>query len=232
MNTAIIVAAGSGQRFSADRPKQFVNLLGKPLVFHTLEKFEAAPVIDEIILVLSETGRAEFEAVKDQCRISKLQSIVTGGRTRAESVRNGLFQILAATANIVAVHDGARPLVLPSEIKRTVEKASETGAACLVAEVSDTIKQIAGKHIYGTLERSSLRRALTPQAFKFDLLMRAFEGIDLTESITDECSLVETLGHPIAFVEGSPRNIKITHSIDLLVAEALMGSAEIGIADR
>ena len=201
MNTAIIVAAGTGQRFEADRPKQFVNLLGKPLIFHSLEKFEAAPLIDEIILVLTEAGRHEFDAIVTRFKISKLKSIAKGGRTRAESVRNGLEQITAATANIVAVHDGARPLVSIEEITRTVEKAQETGAACLVASVTDTIKQIAGKHITGTLDRTGLRRALTPQAFRFELLIKAYERVDLSELLTDECSLIERLGHPITIIE-------------------------------
>ncbi len=236
MNTAIIVAAGSGQRFAGDQPKQFVELLGKPLILHTLGKFEAASVIDEIILVLSQAGRDEFEAIGAQFEISKLKSIVIGGLTRAESVRNGLSGINAATANLVAIHDGARPLVSTEEITRTVEKAAETGAACLVASVTDTIKQIDGKHISGTLDRTSLRRALTPQVFRFELLIKAFDGIELSESITDECSLVERLGHPIVFVEGSPRNIKITHSTDLLVAAALLGMErsiedKVGITD-
>lgn len=222
MNTAIIVAAGRGKRFAAARPKQFIQLHDKPLIVHTLEKFESCPVIDEIVLVLSEAGRDEFGAIGARFGISKLKSIVTGGKTRAESVRNGLNEINAGTANIVAVHDGARPLVSTEEITRTVEKASETGAACLVASVTDTIKQIDGEHISGTLDRTRLRAALTPQAFRFELLIAAFDGIDLSESITDECSLVERLGHPIAFVEGSRTNIKITHPIDLFLAEVLM----------
>ena len=108
------------------------------------------------------------------------------------------------------------------EIARTVEKAAETGAACLVTPVTDTIKTIRGDEIAGTLERDKLRRALTPQAFKFEVLERAFEQSDLNEAVTDECYLVEKLGHPVTFVEGSSRNIKITRPEDLIFAEALL----------
>lgn len=224
MNTAIIVAAGSGQRFASFQPKQFVPILGKPLIIHTLDRFEACPLVDEIVLVLSDEGRESFEQIKGQFQISNLKSIITGGSTRAESVRNGLNAIDGSTANIVVVHDGARPLVSVDEITRTIKKAEETGAACLVAEVTDTIKEIDGEYISRTVERSKLRRALTPQAFRYDILQKAFEGVDLDESITDECYLVEKLGVKIAFVEGSARNIKITRAEDLVLAEAFLKS--------
>lgn len=222
MNTAIIVAAGSGQRFAGPQPKQFVNILGKPLIIHTLERFESCPEIDEIVLVLSDEGRSHFEQIKGQIEISKLRSVVTGGKTRAESVHNGLDAIDASVAHVVAVHDGARPIVSVDEITRTVAAAIETGAACLVAEVTDTIKEIDDAYISRTIDRSKLRRALTPQAFRYDILLKAFEGADLSELITDECYLVEKLGVKIALVEGSARNIKITRPEDIILAEAFL----------
>ncbi len=221
MNTAIIVAAGSGTRFGSDRPKQFVEILGKPLIIHTLERFEACQSVGEIILVLSPNAIAEFEIAKFRSGIKKLKQIVPGGATRAESVRNGLDAVGADT-KVVAVHDGARPLVSVDEIAATIERATETGAACLVAAVTDTIKTIRGDEISGTLDRDKLRRALTPQAFRIEVLRSAFELGDLSEAATDECYLVEKLGHPISFVEGSSRNIKITNPDDLMVAEVYL----------
>lgn len=209
--TAIIVAAGSGSRFNSDTPKQFFEINGKPVIVHTIERFQAAPSVDSIVLVLA----APF----DFSPFSKVAKIVAGGSTRAESVRNGLAAI---DSDIVAVHDGARPLVTVDEIERTIAKAKETGAACLVAPVTDTIKSIRGGEIADTLDRDKLRRALTPQAFRTEVLRKAFEGVDLNESVTDECYLVEKLGHPIAIVEGNSRNIKITHPEDLILAEALI----------
>ncbi|MGD9587433.1 MAG: 2-C-methyl-D-erythritol 4-phosphate cytidylyltransferase [Pyrinomonadaceae bacterium] len=217
MNTAIIVAAGSGSRFNSDIPKQFLEIAGKPVIAHTIERFEAAPSVDSIVLVLAPDQAASF----DDSPYSKIDVVASGGPTRARSVCNGLERVLSET-QIVAVHDGARPLVTVDEIERTIAKAKETGAACLVAPVTDTIKSIRGGEIANTLDREKLRRALTPQAFRIDVLKKAFEGIDLDDSITDECYLVEKLGHPIAIVEGSPRNIKITHPEDLILAEALL----------
>lgn len=227
MNTAIIVAAGSGQRFDSAHPKQFVPILGKPLIIHTLDRFQACDAIDEIVLVLSESGREAFETINLKFEIAKLRSTVIGGATRAESVRNGL-EAVAPGCDVVAVHDGARPFVTVGEITATVERAAQTGAACLVGAVTDTIKTIRGDEIAGTLDRDKLKRALTPQAFKFEVLRRAFEFGDLSEAVTDECYLVEKVGHPISFVEGSSRNIKITRSEDLLIAEAILQGSLLG----
>jgi len=215
--TAIIVAAGTGSRFKSDTPKQFLELNGKPLIEHTIERFEAAPSVDGMLLVLSADN---LEKV-DRGRFKKITSIIPGGSTRAESVANGLAAIPNDT-ELIAVHDGARPLVTVEEIERTIEAARRTGAACLTAPVTDTIKSIRGNEIASTLDREKMRRALTPQVFRRDLLRKAFENVDLSESITDECYLVERLGHPIEIVEGSARNIKITHAEDLDIAEALL----------
>jgi 2-C-methyl-D-erythritol 4-phosphate cytidylyltransferase len=217
--TAIIVAAGSGSRFKSDTPKQFLKIKGKSVIVHTIERFQSAPSVDSIVLVLAADQAASFDA----SAFSKVSKVVAGGSTRAASVHNGLD---AVDADIVAVHDGARPLVTVDEIERTIAKAKETGAACLVAPVTDTIKSVRGGEIADTLDRTKLRRALTPQAFRTELLKKAFEdkdlNLDVNESITDECYLVEKLGYPIAIVEGSPRNIKITHPEDLVLAAALL----------
>ncbi len=223
MNTAIIVAAGSGSRFGSAIPKQFAALCGKPVIIHTIKRFEACDAIDEIVLVLSESMIDQFQISNFRSEFTKLKKIVLGGGSRTESVRNGLDAV-DPTTEIVAVHDGARPLVTSCEITRTVEKALETGAACLVAEVTDTIKQIRDGHIAGTIDRNNLRRALTPQAFRYDLLKRAFEGADLDDSVTDECYLVEKLGVKIATVDGSPLNIKITRPEDMLFASMFIAA--------
>jgi 2-C-methyl-D-erythritol 4-phosphate cytidylyltransferase len=215
--TAIILAAGTGSRFKSDTPKQFLDLAGKPVIEHTLERFQAARSIDQIILVLSDERAATFVQTVD-----KLRKVIVGGSTRAESTLNGLNAI--DDSDIVAVHDGARPFVSVDEIDRVVARAREMGAACLVARVTDTIKTIRGDEISGTLDREKLRRALTPQVFRIEVLRKAFELSDLSDAVTDECFLVEKLGHPIAFVEGSAKNIKITNPEDLIAAEAIARS--------
>lgn len=215
--TAIIVAAGSGSRFGSDIPKQFLELNGKPVIVHTLERFQAALSVDSIILVLAADQVADF----NKNIVGKLTAVIAGGATRSSSVRNGL-NACSDDTDMVVVHDGARPLVSVDEIERTIAKAKAAGAACLVAAVTDTIKSISGDEIAATLDRDKMRRALTPQAFSIDVLRRAFELADANEIATDECYIVEKLGYPIAIVEGSSRNIKITHSEDLALAAALL----------
>ena len=222
MNSAVIVAAGTGSRFQSEKPKQFLEIAGKPLVIHTLERFEECAAIDEIILVLSAREIERFQQIIEKFNLEKLAKIAAGGKTRAESVFNGLKAVNSEKTEIVAVHDGARPLVSSEEIRRTIEKAKETGAACLVAPVTDTIKEIEGGRIIGTIDRKKLRRALTPQCFHFEILQKAFAQADLSEAATDECFLVEKLGYEISAVEGSARNIKITHREDLILAESLL----------
>lgn len=224
MNVAIIVAAGSGSRIGSDKPKQFLEIHGKPIIVHTLERFASCDAVDEIVLVLPADRIESFAATAGRFSIKKITKIVAGGMTRAESVRNGLNAVSEQT-KIVAVHDGARPLISVIEISRTIDAAKKTGAACLVAPVTDTIKQVEDEKIVATVDRSRLRRALTPQAFRVDILKKAFEKADLSESVTDECYLVEKLGFKIACVNGSPLNIKVTHPEDLVLAEVFLNKS-------
>lgn len=225
MNTAIIVAAGSGKRFGSKTPKQFLEICGKPLIIHTLNCFQACAEIDEIILVLPSTETAVFLQIAGKYGISKLTKVVAGGATRAESVSRGLKAVRAATAEIIAVHDGARPLVQAAEISACIKKAGENGAAILVSTVTDTIKEVSpAGEILQTVDRTKLRRALTPQCFRYEVLKRAFESADLSEAATDESFLVEKSGVKVSVVEGSAKNIKITHPSDLMLAEAILKS--------
>lgn len=226
MNSAIIVAAGIGARFGSKTPKQFIQLNGKPLIIHTLQRFDDCPEINEIILVLSSKETSGFLKLAKVYPFKKLSKIVSGGATRAESVIKGFQSILRQTSNIVVIHDGARPLVSIDEISQTVAKAQETGAACLVGSVTDTIKKVQNGEIIETIDRNILRRALTPQAFSYDILKRAFDENEINDNATDECYLVEKLGVKIAIVEGSSRNIKITTPEDLIIAEALFKDAK------
>jgi 2-C-methyl-D-erythritol 4-phosphate cytidylyltransferase len=201
MNIAIIAAAGTGSRMASDRPKQFLQLAGTPVIFHTLKPFELC----------------------DKRGLRKLARVVPGGTTRADSVKRGLQAIRAVTAEIVAVHDGVRPFVTVEEIDDTIAAAQRDGAAILTTPATDTIKFVEGDTVVETLPRRNLRQALTPQCFRYELLRRAYEQIDVADpSLTDESVLVERLGHKVTIVEGSARNIKITTPRDLLLAEALL----------
>jgi 2-C-methyl-D-erythritol 4-phosphate cytidylyltransferase len=225
MNVAIIAAAGQGTRMAGKRPKQFLELAGTPILFHTLKAFEQCDAIQEIIVVIASQESAEFLSLASKFGLRKLARVVPGGATRAESVLHGLLAVREATAEVVAVHDGVRPFVTAEEISRTVEMANREGAAILVAGPVDTIKEVKDGRVVKTLKRDELRNALTPQCFHYQLLRRAYEEADVNDpELTDESSLVERLGVNIAIVEGSSRNIKITREDDLVIGEAILKS--------
>ena len=221
MNIAIIAAAGAGTRMASDRPKQFLLLAGTPIIFHTLKPFEQCDNIHEVIVVLPAEESAGFVSAAGKYGLRKVSRVVPGGATRAESVKRGLMSIRSATAEIVAVHDGVRPFVTVEEIDATIAAAQASGAAILAAPVTDTIKQVVDQRVVKTLDRAGLRRALTPQCFRYDVLRQAYQAADVTDpSVTDESVLVEKLGISVSIVEGSSRNIKITTVEDLAIAEA------------
>src|SRR5262245_55462178 len=220
MNIAIIAAAGAGTRMASDRPKQFLLLAGMPIIFHTLKPFEQCDSIQEVIVVLPAEESAGFLSLAGKHGLRKLARVVPGGATRADSVKRGLQAIRAATAEIVAVHDGVRPFVSVEEIESTVEAAKRDGAAILATPATDTSKLGEGGERVKTLDRRTLRQALTPQCFRYELLRRAYDEVDVSDPLlTDESALVERLGQPVTVVEGSTRNIKITTPHDLLIAE-------------
>jgi 2-C-methyl-D-erythritol 4-phosphate cytidylyltransferase len=224
MNVAIVVAGGQGTRFGGDRPKQFVELNGVPVIIHTLRQFELSQHIERVIVVLPGTEVPAFQQLIDEFQLQKIFRVVAGGDTRAQSVKNGLAAI--DEADVVAVHDSVRALVTPDEIDRAVTVATERGAAVVAAPVSDTIKEVSDERIVKTMPRAQLRRALTPQAFHFHILKRAYQDLEQLESsgvdVTDDSFLVERLNVSVAVVEGSVRNIKITTPEDLAMAEALL----------
>ena len=223
MNVAIIAAAGQGTRMAGKRPKQFLELAGVPIIFHTLKAFEQCDAIQEIIVVMAAEETAGFLSLADKHDLRKIRAVVPGGATRAESVLHGLDVVEEATAEIVAVHDGVRPFVTPDEIARTVQAAKLEGAAILVSAPIDTVKEVRDGAVVRTLKRAELRNALTPQCFTYKLLRRAYEEADVSDpELTDESALVERLGVRIVTVEGSSRNIKITRPEDLVVGEALL----------
>lgn len=222
MNVAIIVAAGRGTRAGGDEPKQFRALAGVPLIIHTLRQFEACAAVDKIVLV-APVRETTLHVESRRGELKKLARVVEGGATRTESVWRGLESLSAGEIEIVAVHDGARPFVMPEEIERTMRAAVEMGAAVLCAPVVDTIKACEGGRIMHTLPREILRRALTPQCFRYELLRRAYERAHAAGvEATDDSALVEMLGLPVAVIEGNARNIKITLPEDFALAEILL----------
>jgi 2-C-methyl-D-erythritol 4-phosphate cytidylyltransferase len=225
MNVAIIVAGGKGTRFGGNRPKQFLEINGTPVIVHTLRQFERAQEIEHVVVVVPAGEVNSFRSLAGEYDLKKVWQVVAGGETRAQSVKQGLSAI--HSADIVAVHDAVRPLVMPEEIDQVVLAAeNNSSAAVLVAPVSETIKEVDQNRIIKTMPRAQLRRALTPQCFRFDILKRAYADLEEIESlrmeVTDDSFLVERLGVPIVAIEGSARNIKITTAEDLKLAAELL----------
>jgi 2-C-methyl-D-erythritol 4-phosphate cytidylyltransferase len=224
MNVAIVVAGGKGTRFGGNRPKQFLELNGVPVIVQTLRQFERSREIENVVVVLPADQMAGFQSLVEKFELNKVSRVVAGGETRAQSVAKGLAAI--DKADIVAVHDGVRPLVTPDEIDRVVRAATKNGAAILVAAIGDTVKQVKSDRIAGTVSRTELRRALTPQCFRYEVIKRAYDQLDVLEAegveVTDDSFLVERLRFEIVAVEGSARNIKITNEEDLSFVEAVL----------
>ena len=173
MNVAIIAAAGQGIRMAGERPKQFLELAGTPIIFHTLQAFEQCGSIQEIIVVIPAAESTGFLSLANKRSLRKLTRVVPGGATRAESVLFGLRAVRETTIDVVAVHDGVRPFVTSEEIARTIAAAQEEGAAILVSSPVDTVKEVRAGAVTKTLRRGDLRNALTPQCFRYALLRRA-----------------------------------------------------------
>ena len=224
MNVAIVVAGGKGVRFGGDRPKQFLEVNGSPIIIHTLRQFERCREIGSVIVVLPAKETAGFQSLIEKFALQKVTRVVAGGTTRAQSVKQGLAAI--EDADVVAVHDAVRPLVTPDEIDSVVKAANESSAAILVARVSDTIKDVRSDRVVNTLPRVNLRRALTPQCFRIDVLKQAYEQLEKLEAagieVTDDSFLVERLGVEVTTIEGNARNIKITRQEDLVFAEGFL----------
>jgi 2-C-methyl-D-erythritol 4-phosphate cytidylyltransferase len=227
MNVAIIVAAGRGSRAGGAQAKQFRDISGIPIIIHTLSCFERSETIAESVVVLPRGAREEFLTLAGRHGLRKVSRTVEGGETRAESVRRGLQALGGEGVGVVAVHDGVRPFVTPEEINRTVREAERSGAAILAAPAVETVKEVADGRVLRTLERARLWHAQTPQCFRYELLLRAYEQAPaLGADVTDCSALVERLGESIRIVEGGAHNIKITTPRDFALAEILLKSRQ------
>lgn len=204
-------------------PKQFLTLGGVPLLVHTLKAFHAVPAIQSIILVVPAVHRDSTQRMVADYGLDRVQEVVVGGAERQDSVRAGLA-VLPDGIDLVAVHDGARPLVSPQLIEACLDAAAETGAAIAAVPVKDTLKQVTSQGIIDrTIDRQGLWQAQTPQVVAVSLLREAHARAAAANFLgTDEASLLEHFGYPVIVVPGSEKNIKITRPEDLIVAKALL----------
>lgn len=222
--SAIITAAGKGSRMNLDTKKQFLRIYDKPIIVSTLEKFVNTKIFDEIIITIAredmdclrEIFFSEYDFSQD------LIKIVVGGKTRQESVLNGL----KASTNpdgVIVIHDGVRPFVREDEIKQIVLLANRDGAATVAIPAKNTIKKAEHGKVISTLHRESLWETLTPQAFRFSILYDAhIKAQENKLKTNDDAELVEKIGIPVFIQKGFPENIKITTPFDLEIAEELL----------
>jgi len=220
MKTAVLIpAAGMGRRMENPIPKQLIELQSKPILIHTLEKFEACESVHAVFPVVPKDRRDEIRELLDQWGIQKVQQIVSGGKERTDSVYNGL-QAIDPCTDIVLIHDAVRPFVSICKIKQVIRAASEHGAALLALPATATVKRVQDHIIRHTLDRTQIWLAQTPQGFRYDLIRQAYEkAIQTGIKATDDTALVEQLGHPVYVVPGEESNIKITTPTDLAIAE-------------
>ena len=221
--SVIIAAAGMSNRMGSKINKQFIAIDNKPILVHTIEKFERCEFIDEIILV-SKEEEVEYcrkEIVK-KYKFKKVNNIVRGGKERQFSIYNGLLA-LGEKTDIVLTHDGARPFIKVEDIEKGIEGVIKYGACVIGVPVKDTIKVVEeDEKVHHTPKRSLLWSAQTPQCFWKELIKKGYEHA-ISESIigTDDSSLVEHIGHDVKMIMGSYDNIKITTPEDLIIAESL-----------
>ncbi len=222
---AIVPAAGLGTRMGAEKPKQFLELDGVPLVVFTLRRLAACPAITDFVVATRAEEMVWLEGRVALAHLGRPARVVHGGDSRHESVANALAQV-PSDAEIVVVHDAVRPLVTPEQIERVIAEARSCGAAILGIPAIDTVKEVKRASlpedvafITGTIPRERIVLAQTPQAFSFRLIQEAFaqaqkDGV----TASDEAGLIERIGHDVHVVLGSERNIKITRPADMELA--------------
>ena len=221
---AIIPAGGSGKRLKSHVAKQYLFLDHMPVLVHTLKVFQKSKVIDNIILAVPQDDLVSIRhELIDKYRLTKVTIIVAGGKERQDSVRNSLLAI-NGKCDVVVIHDGVRSFVTQDLIKQVVAAAKTEGAASAGVKAKDTIKETKKDNmVAATIPRKNLWLTQTPQAFKFELLKKAYKtAYDEKFYGTDDASLVERIGKKVKMIEGSYENIKLTTREDILIADALM----------
>ena len=219
--SAVIVAAGSARRMEGI-DKVLAPLGELPVLVHTLYAFQDCPAIDEIVVVTREDLLVEVSRICKDFAFRKVTKVVVGGAERIGSVQAGLREA-DPEAELIAIHDGARPLVSQEVIQGVVEAARLSAAAAPAVPVTDTVKRAEEGRTVETVDRSQLWAVQTPQVFEAGLIRGAIQkAIDDGEVLTDDCGAVERLGMPVTLTQGSQENIKITTPLDLAVGEAIL----------
>lgn len=219
--SAVVVAAGSARRMGGI-DKVLAPLGELPVIVHTLYALQDCPDIQEVVVVTREDLLVGIGRLCREYDLNKVTKVVVGGEERIHSVQAGLREV-RPDADLIAIHDGARPLVSQHVLTQVVARAAATGAAAPALPVTDTIKRAEKGLIQETVDRSALWAVQTPQVFEYSLIRTALEkAVADGEALTDDCAAVERLGMKVSLTEGSRENIKITTPFDLLLGEAIL----------
>ena len=225
---AVVVAAGSARRMEGI-DKVLAPLGELPVLVHTLYAFQDCPAIDEVVVVTRADLLVEVSRLCRDFALDKVTKVIVGGAERVHSVQAGLREVNPDT-DLIAIHDGARPLVTAQVIQAAVDAAAVTGAAAPAVPVIDTIKRWEDGQSVETVDRSVLRAMQTPQVFDSGLIRAATQkAIEDGELLTDDCAAVERLGMRVTLTEGSRENIKITTPLDLVIGEAILQARVEGV---
>ena len=218
MYTVVIVAGGTGSRMNNGLPKQLIEINGKPVIVYSIEKFQLFNKDIQVIISLHRDYFDVFEKIKSRFNLKNIQ-VVAGGDTRYQSVKNALA-VLNKDVTLVGVHDAARPLVNLQTIEKTFAAAEQHGVAIPVIDMNESLREVNGTESKA-VDRTKFKVVQTPQCFKKDILLKAYE-MSYSPLFTDDASMVEKIGHNIFITEGNKENIKITYPQDLIVAQTLL----------
>ncbi len=214
----IIVAGGSGSRMGSTTPKQFLELLGLPVLMYTLKKFQQTIPEGEIILALPEKEQSFWQSLCEKHEFNVVHQVVNGGENRFYSVQNALQKV--SEKSIVLVHDGVRPFVSENVIQKCMQSAEKFGAAIPTLPIQDSIRKISFNESH-SVDRSQFVLVQTPQCFQSEIILKAYQE-KYHNSFTDDASVVEHFGHNIYLLKGNKENIKITTAEDMKIAEVLV----------
>ena len=219
--SVVIAAAGISRRMEAG-DKLFILINGEPVLIHTLKAFQSCKLVNEIIVVVSEENLERVAGLCKEYSIGKATNVIIGGQTRLASVFNGVYAA-SKKADLIAIHDGARPCVDQNLISSAINTAAKHHAAAPAVPVNSTLKNVMDNRIINTVDRDNIFEVQTPQVFNAAVIKAALTNATRKSiEITDDCKALEIIGFPIRITEGSPLNIKLTTKEDIRIAEAIL----------